>query len=436
VKNIPLILDLGKNLAEYEQILSEHRTFTKLVNQHYPPDLLKGHKAQCQADETTRLGYHGSYSRHCIITTEGLRLSTTIGRVYCPLCLKTWTVYPSILVPRCHYDSYVVQNTLEDTLSHEDTYRAVTRRQAQLTSSGEPKAHYFVHPRTPWHWVLGLGQISLPWLLLSCGLLPPEYAALDEKFLKQNTQRSYAVGLVDQCYELVWWLDYVFGTDQTTLQASLQELTNTLKLVEPEHYFKGITGDSWKAAKNAFAALDPRTQLAECLLHPMLKFEQEVARYARYTEASAEVVAELKAAYWQVLFAKDQPTWESRLVELEKRSEFAHPILADRLASLRRKQVGLCLRFSDPNLALTSSALDRIFARLERKFGSLQQFRTDEGGKATLSAWGIVHNFRRFGPGARRAGYSPVELAGVDLNGLPWLQFVLIRLSKVQWLCD
>jgi len=29
-----------------------------------------------------------------------------------------------------------------------------------------------------------------------------------------------------------------------------------------------------------------------------------------------------------------------------------------------------------------------------------------------------------------------VELAGVDLNGLPWLQFVLIRLSKVQWLCD
>jgi hypothetical protein len=276
-------------------------------------------------------------------------------------------------------------------------------------------------------------------LLLGCGLLPPDYAVEDEKFLKQNTQRSYAVGLVDQRYELVWWLDYVFATDQTTLQASLQELTNTLKLVEPEHYFKGITGDSWKAAKNAFAALDPRTQLAECLLHPMLKFEQEVARYARYTDTSAEVVAELKAAYWQVLFAKDQPTWESKLADLEKRSEFAHPILADRLASLRRKQVGLCLRFNDPNLALTSSAhpegTRRIFARLERKFGSVQQFRTDEGGKATLRAWGIVHNFRQFGPGARRAGYSPVELAGVDLAGLPWLQFVLIRLSKVQWLC-
>ncbi len=148
------MLDLGKNLAEYEQILSEHRTFTKLVNQHYPPDLLKGHKAEGKSDETTRLGYHGSYPRRCIITTEGLRLSTTIGRVYCPLCLKTWTVYPSILVPRCLYDSYVVQNTLEDNLSHEDedTYRAGTRRQAQLTSSGEPKAHYFVHPRTPWHW--------------------------------------------------------------------------------------------------------------------------------------------------------------------------------------------------------------------------------------------------------------------------------------------
>ena len=65
---------------------------------------------------------------------------------------------------------------------------------------------------------------------------------------------------------------------------------------------------------------------------------------------------------------------------------------------------------------------------------SMQKFRTAESGRATLNAWGIVHDFRQFGPDARREGLSPMELAGVELNGLPWLQFVLIKLSKSLWL--
>ncbi len=64
----------------------------------------------------------------------------------------------------------------------------------------------------------------------------------------------------------------------------------------------------------------------------------------------------------------------------------------------------------------------------------MQQFRTDESGRATLTAWSIVHNFRRFGKGARRVGKSPAELAGVVLGEQPWFQYVLIQLSKVQWL--
>lgn len=108
--------------------------------------------------------------------------------------------------------------------------------------------------------------------------------------------------------------------------------------------------------------------------------------------------------------------------------------MADRLRSLQTKKQGLCEHFYDPNLALTSSAIDRKFARLERKIASMQQFRTEESGRASLNAWGIVHDFRRFGADARREGLSPVELAGLELNELPWLQFVMINLSKSQWL--
>ena len=100
----------------------------------------------------------------------------------------------------------------------------------------------------------------------------------------------------------------------------------------------------------------------------------------------------------------------------------------------KRKKEGLCLRFSDPNLALTSNSIDRIFKRFELKFSSMQQFRTGVSGKATLNAWGIVYNFRHFGKDAKRQGQSPAELAGVELEGLPWFQFILIQLSKVRWL--
>jgi hypothetical protein len=434
MKNIPLILPLGKNLAQYAEITADHRTFTNLINEQYPAHQLQGHKAGCRVSTTTQLGYHGSYLRTAISDTEGHRHQARIHRFHCPYCRQTWTVYPAIVQPGKHYDSYVVQNTLEEVLSLEMSYRAVTRHHQQLSSSGEVKPGHFLDPRTGWRWVSWLGQFALPLVLLACGLMPPDYAVEDEKFLKQNGQKTYAVGLVDHRYDLLWWLDYIFATDQATIEPSLRALTDWLTGWGGWSGFKGITADSWAATRNAFKAICSDTLLAECLLHPLLKFQEEVARFARYTSSCAEEVAFLKEAFFSVLFAEDKAGFEEGLSELESWPEFTHPLLADRLASLRRKQAGLSLHFDHPELALTSSAIDRQFARLERKLASMQQFRTDESGKATLNAWGLVHDFRRYGPGARRAGKSPVELAGVDLEGLPWLQFILIKLSKVQWL--
>ncbi len=432
MSNIPLIVYLGKNLTEYGQQTADRSTFTTLINQHFPLKELNGHKNACEADK--QLKYHGSYWRSKVIATDGVRHRVAIHRFYCPSCRATWTVYPSILIPAKHYDTYTIQNCLEDNLSHELTYRSVIRQQAQLTSSGQTQPHAVQNARTPWQWVNWLGQFTLPLVLLACGLTPPSYAVEDEKFLKQNGAKSYTIGLVDQRYAVVWWLDYVFATDQATIEPSLRALCRYLKQSPHWQHFKGITGDSWSATKNAFLAICPNTLLAECLLHPLLKFEEEVARYARYTNAPTDLVALLKEAFFNVLFADCQADFEIGLAELESSPEFAHPILADRLKSLRRKQAGLTLHFSDPNLALTSNPIDRIFKRLERKFAFMQQFRTDKSGKATLNAWAIVYNFRRFGGGAKRLGQSPAELAGVDLEGLPWLQFILIQLSKVRWL--
>ncbi len=107
MSNIPLILNLGKNLTEYRAQTADVRTFTTLVNQHFPADLVLGHKPDCVNEPTSLLKYHGSYLRRAVIDTEGQLHQVSIHRVYCPHCRQTWTVYPCILVPGKHYDAYV-----------------------------------------------------------------------------------------------------------------------------------------------------------------------------------------------------------------------------------------------------------------------------------------------------------------------------------------
>jgi hypothetical protein len=75
------------------------------------------------------------------------------------------------------------------------------------------------------------------------------------------------VGLVDQRYDLFWWLDYVFATDETSLRDSLTTLQSQLQKADLSHYWWGITGDDWPAAKNAFRSLNSQTTLAQCLSH-------------------------------------------------------------------------------------------------------------------------------------------------------------------------
>jgi hypothetical protein len=54
-----------------------------------------------------------------------------------------------------------------------------------------------------------------------------------------------------------------------------------------------------------------------------------------------------------------------------------------------------------------------------------------QGGLATVDAWAITRNCWRFLKGAKRAGLSPLELAGADFSGIPWMQ--LINLVLCAW---
>ena len=102
-----------------------------------------------------------------------------------------------------------------------------------------------------------------------------------------------------------------------------------------------------------------------------------------------------------------------------------------RAASLQRKKQRFTAWTTKP-LPKTTTALDQLFKFLDRKLCSMQTLRTGLSARATVNAWAIVRNFWRYLPGAKRAGQSPVEIAGADLQGIPWLQ-VLNLLTVGAW---
>ena len=61
----------------------------------------------------------------------------------------------------------------------------------------------------------------------------------------------------------------------------------------------------------------------------------------------------------------------------------------------------------------------------------MQTLHGPESGLATMNAWAITRNCWRFLKGAKRAGLSPLELAGADLLGIPWMQ--LVNLVLCAW---
>ena len=76
------------------------------------------------------------------------------------------------------------------------------------------------------------------------------------------------------------------------------------------------------------------------------------------------------------------------------------------------------------NLAKVSTTLDQLIKFFDRKFFIMQTFRKAESARKTVRAFAIVRNFWRYMPGAKRAGQSPVEIAGADFQGIPWLEVV------------
>ena len=136
---------------------------------------------------------------------------------------------------------------------------------------------------------------------------------------------------------------------------------------------------------------------------------------------------DIRAAFWRVLNATTPDQYQQALDQLPE--AFDQKPLASRKQSLVEKQALFQAWTSDDRLVVVTTALDQCLKFLNRKLDNMQTFHSQQSGLATVNAWAITRNCWRFLKGAKRAGLSPLELAGADFLSIPWLQLVNLLLS-------
>lgn len=157
----------------------------------------------------------------------------------------------------------------------------------------------------------------------------------------------------------------------------------------------------------------------------------EKYRKAKKLSEDDPELAEWRRAFFDILDAPNYKLYRARLRKLTKRVS-DEPILLARCKSLQKKSQYNTWRLRSPLLAATTSRVELSFKFITRKTNSLYSFRRSKCNAAqrSLTVWALVRDFVPYLPGAKYAGQSPAELAGVDLEGLPWLQYINLKLSQ------
>jgi hypothetical protein len=327
---------------------------------------------------------------------------------------------PSFLARYQRYDIDGLSKLLEINLVMTSSYRHTLKileyaQGAQLAWNPERMLHIV-------HWLGDL--LPLPCILLRLGLTPPPAVLEDEKFVRENGQETYVAFLSHQ--EVIWWIEYLKSTDEVHLEGCFRSYLAQVREFDPEYTIEGATYDGWKPAKNAFEAVNINIVLQECQLHakgrmsralPLIKNEDPTL--------SEEQLEEIKKSHDQVLEAASRASYSQRLRRF--REAFGHfSEVAKRCCSLKDKLSMFLAYLFFPLLCLArvSTLLDQLIKFFDRKFFIMQTFRESGSADKTVRAFAIVRNFWRYMPGAKRAGLSPVEIAGADLQGIPWLEVV------------
>lgn len=235
---------------------------------------------------------------------------------------------------------------------------------------------------------------------------------------------------------VIWNIVRADSNNTAAFRQTLQEL----KAVRVR--LRALTSDGWPAILRAVREELEDTIHLLCYFHAKKNVFETLERYrqAKKLPEDAPELVKWRRAFFDVLDAPHAKLYRARLRKRTKQVA-DEPLLLARCQSLQKKSHYNTHRLRSPLLAATTSRVELSFPRrglatrkfLTRKAESLYSFRRSRCNAAqkSLTVWALVRNFIPYLPGAKYAGQSPAELAGVDLEGLPWLQYVNLKLSEV-----
>jgi hypothetical protein len=441
-QNRTVTLYLGNTLAEYQRMISTANGMQSLIQQVEIADSLNwghladGHHAGCP--RRLRFTHHSDYTRW-VKHFDGTQSPVTILRARCLDCGAVFTIQPSFIVRYKRYDTDAIEKLMVLLFITEDSYRmasvsqalGIDTRQAGTWVALQETDQDAIAPIALWGLVQWLGQLSPAQLNLALGVEPPTHIIEDEKHMKECGEKMYVPIVYAPKEALIWWIDYIDSVSEDALRNSLERFK---AISERLAHIVGATVDGWDPAQKALQGAFPGITLAECHLHAMIKLGQHLATFKRQRKTAGQPLSEqeetrIRNAFVHVLRASTPEAYQKALDELP--DAFDDKPLASRKDSLTTKQALFQAWITDNKLAVVSTALDQCMKFLNRKQDNMQTLHGPESGLATMNAWAITRNCWRFLKGAKRAGSSPLELAGADFLGIPWIQ--LVNLVLCAW---
>jgi hypothetical protein len=434
-QNRTITLHLGNTLAEYETTYLSETGLAALIRRVEIADsldwgcLATGHEADCPRH--LHFTHHDSYRRWAK-HFNGSQTEVVIQRVRCLDCGAVFSVQPSFIIRYKRYETDATEKLMALLFITEDSYRMASvsqalgldRQQEGTWRALDQPEQAAISPMALWGLVQWLGQLSPAQLNLALGVEPPSHIIEDEKHMKQCGQKVYVPMVYAPTEALIWWIDYLDSVTEEALRESLERFK---AISERLAHILGATVDGWDPAQHALQAAFPGMTLEECHFHALLKFGQHLATFKRQRQAIGQPLSEpeetlIRTAFMRVLQAPTPEAYQKALKELP--DVFNEGPLASRKDSLTAKQALFQAWTTDDKLAVVTTALDQCMKFLNRKQDNMQTLHGSDSGLATMNAWAITRNCWRFLKGAKRAGLSPLELAGANFLGIPWMQWV------------
>ena len=441
-RNRTIVLHLENTLDGYQARYSQAAGIAELIRRVEIADSLNwgcladGHGEGCPRQ--LHFTHHDTYVRY-LKHFDGSGSLVSIMRVRCLECEAVFTGLPSFVVRYKRYDTDTLEKFMTLLFVTEDSYRMAGVEQALSMDDQrcgtwaalEHAAGMAIRPRALWGLVQWFGQLSPAQLNLALGIEPPTHIIEDEKHMTQNGDKVYVPILYAPKEALIWWIDYIQSVSTDALQASLERFK---ALSDRLAHIRGATLDGWDPAQDALKLAFPGLTLQECLFHATCKLGLHLATYKRQRKAaglplSVQEEERIFQAFVKVLYVATPQEYHKALDELP--DAFNHEPLASRKQSLQSKQALFQAWTSDHRLAVVTTALDQCMKFLNRKQENMQTLHGQKSGLATMNAWAITPNGWRFLKGAKRAGLSPLDLAGAALVGIPWMQ--LVNLVLCAW---